>query len=335
MRTHPYLRAYMAGIVVPTILLLLMVSVFATLRFEVFPLAPPPGEPTLGTALLFEAIGRAIIFPMAIVPNLWGLWNMLYLAIGGKTKLSLGLYGALLPIADRALWPDAGARVRCVQVRAAVGDSIRRHRDGRLLPGVEARRRLPECRGRNRVSEARPSETALYLMLANPVRARIAPAMRWRGSMSSTAPRSMAARGMPKTTDVASSWAIVAAPARLISSRPSAPSSPMPVIRTPDRVRAGRLRHRAEEHVDARPVAGHERPVGRRESTYCAPLRTTSVWRLPGAISTVPGPHAVAVLAFLHLHLAELVQPLGEGGGEHLGHVLHHDEARRVERQRR
>jgi hypothetical protein len=98
MRTHPYLRAYMAGIVVPTILLLLMVSVFATLRFEVFPLVPTPGEPTLGTALMLEAIGRAIIFPMAIVPNLWGLWNMLYLAIGGKTKLSLGLFGALLPI---------------------------------------------------------------------------------------------------------------------------------------------------------------------------------------------------------------------------------------------
>ena len=98
MRTHPYLRAYMAGIVVPTILLLLMVSVFATLRFRAFPLAPTPGEPTLGTALLFEGIGRAIIFPMAIVPNLWGLWNMLYLAINGKAKLSLGLFGALLPI---------------------------------------------------------------------------------------------------------------------------------------------------------------------------------------------------------------------------------------------
>jgi hypothetical protein len=98
MRTHPYLRAYMAGIVVPTILLLLMVSVFATLRFRVVPLAPTPGELTLGGALLYEAIGRAIIFPMAIVPNLWGLWNMLYLAIDGKAKLSLGLFGALLPI---------------------------------------------------------------------------------------------------------------------------------------------------------------------------------------------------------------------------------------------
>jgi hypothetical protein len=98
MRTHPYLRAYMAGIVVPTMLLLLMVSVFATLRFRVVPLAATPGEPTLGGALLYEAIGRAIIFPMAIVPNLWGLWNMIYVAIDGKAKLSLGLFGALLPI---------------------------------------------------------------------------------------------------------------------------------------------------------------------------------------------------------------------------------------------
>ena len=99
MRTHPYLRAYMAGVAVPTFLLLVMMTVFATLRFRGAPFAPLPDEvPTLGTALLFEAIGRAIIFPMAIVPNLWGLWNVLYLAIGGRTKLSLGLYGALLPV---------------------------------------------------------------------------------------------------------------------------------------------------------------------------------------------------------------------------------------------
>ena len=98
MRTHPYLRAYMAGVAVPTFMLLVMMSVFAIMRFRVVPLAPTPGEPTLGGALLYEAIGRAIIFPMAVVPNLWGLWNVLYLAIGAKTKLSLGAFGALLPI---------------------------------------------------------------------------------------------------------------------------------------------------------------------------------------------------------------------------------------------
>ena len=33
MRTHPYLRAYMAGVAVPTLMLLVMMTVFATLRF--------------------------------------------------------------------------------------------------------------------------------------------------------------------------------------------------------------------------------------------------------------------------------------------------------------
>ena len=99
MRTHPYIRAYMAGVAVPTLMLIVLMTVFATLRFSGAPLAPSPAEtPTLGTALLYEAIGRAIIFPMAIVPNLWGLWNMLHLAIGRKTRLSLGAHGALLPI---------------------------------------------------------------------------------------------------------------------------------------------------------------------------------------------------------------------------------------------
>ena len=99
MRTHPYLRAYMAGVAVPTLMLLVLTAVFATLRFWGAPLAPLPDEaPPLGAALLFERIGRAIIFPMAIVPNLWGLWNMLHLAIGRKTKLPLGVHGALLPV---------------------------------------------------------------------------------------------------------------------------------------------------------------------------------------------------------------------------------------------
>jgi hypothetical protein len=89
----------MAGVAVPTFMLLVLMSVFATLRFGGAPLAPSAGDAsTLGSALLYEAIGRAIIFPMAVVPNLWGLWNMLHLAIGRKTRLSLGLHGALLPL---------------------------------------------------------------------------------------------------------------------------------------------------------------------------------------------------------------------------------------------
>jgi len=99
MRTHPYLRAYMAGVAVPTFMLLVLMTAFAALRFRGMPLDPSPdGVPTLGSTLFFEAIGRAIIFPMAVVPNLWGLWNMLHLAIGRRTRLPLGVHGALLPI---------------------------------------------------------------------------------------------------------------------------------------------------------------------------------------------------------------------------------------------
>jgi hypothetical protein len=48
-----------------------------------------------------------------------------------------------------------------------------------------------------------------------------------------TPPCFMASWGMPKTTQEASSWAMVKAPASCISRSPLAPSSPMPVMMTP------------------------------------------------------------------------------------------------------
>ena len=79
MRPRPYLRAYMAGIVVPTPFLLVIVTGFtiARARFGV----PVPLE-------------HAIIFPMAVVPNLWGLWNMLRLAVGAGDRWPIGVHGA-------------------------------------------------------------------------------------------------------------------------------------------------------------------------------------------------------------------------------------------------
>jgi hypothetical protein len=62
---------------------------------------------------------------------------------------------------------------------------------------------------------------------------RTACAIRSRGSTSTTAPSAMASFGIPKTTQLASSWARVCAPARRISRSPAAPSSPMPVRITP------------------------------------------------------------------------------------------------------
>jgi hypothetical protein len=92
MRPHPFLRAYMAGIAVPTVFLLVLLAIYAYFRFYfevpnqfVIPLPGPPLE-------------RAIVFPMAVVPNLWGAWNMLHLAVRPRLPLSLGAHGALLPI---------------------------------------------------------------------------------------------------------------------------------------------------------------------------------------------------------------------------------------------
>ena len=90
MRPHPYLRAYMAGIVVPTLFLLVIMSVDAYQRFyfEV------PSQFVLGVPA--APLERAILFPMAVVPNLWGLWNMLYLRLGSRAKWPIGVHGALL-----------------------------------------------------------------------------------------------------------------------------------------------------------------------------------------------------------------------------------------------
>ena len=92
MRPHPYLRAYMAGIVVPTLFLLAVMTVLACFRFyfEV------PSQFVL--EMPARPLERAIAFPMAIVPNLWGLWNMLYLVVRSRVRLPLGLHGALLPL---------------------------------------------------------------------------------------------------------------------------------------------------------------------------------------------------------------------------------------------
>ena len=83
MNRHVYLRAYMAGIVVPTIFLLLIMTGYCILRYVWdFPVA----------------VERVIVFPMAVVPNLWGLWNMLFVALRSRSPLSIGLHGAALPI---------------------------------------------------------------------------------------------------------------------------------------------------------------------------------------------------------------------------------------------
>src|SRR5271157_1211109 len=83
MTRHPYLRAYMSGVLLPTWFMLVVLAGFVIGRL-VYRIPIP--------------VERMIAFPMAVVPNLWGLWNLLYLALDLKRRLPLGAWGALLPV---------------------------------------------------------------------------------------------------------------------------------------------------------------------------------------------------------------------------------------------
>lgn len=83
MNKHLYLRAYMAGIAVPTAFLLVGMTAYTVFRY-VYNFSVP--------------VERFIVFPMAVVPNAWGLWNVLFIVWRRRVPLSIGLHGALLPI---------------------------------------------------------------------------------------------------------------------------------------------------------------------------------------------------------------------------------------------
>ena len=83
MNSHPYLRAFLAGAFVPTLILPLMLTGFIILRL------------VLQVPFPFE---RGLVFPMALVPSLWALWNMLWLGSHDRTRLPIGIHGALLPL---------------------------------------------------------------------------------------------------------------------------------------------------------------------------------------------------------------------------------------------
>jgi hypothetical protein len=83
MNKHPYLRAYLAGIAVPTVFLLVAMTVYTIIRY-VYNFPVP--------------IERVIVFPMAAVPNAWGLWNVVYRVFLAPRHFSLGIFGGALPL---------------------------------------------------------------------------------------------------------------------------------------------------------------------------------------------------------------------------------------------
>lgn len=82
MNTHPYLRAFLAGILMPTLLMPLLLAAFLVTRLVLQ--SPIPIE-------------RGLVFPLALVPTLWGLWSMLWLRSHAATNLPIGVHGAILP----------------------------------------------------------------------------------------------------------------------------------------------------------------------------------------------------------------------------------------------
>jgi hypothetical protein len=73
----------MAGTLVPTLVLPLLLVAFIVLR--------------IGMQISFP-IERGLVFPMALVPALWGVWNILWEWSRDRTHLPLGAHGAFLPL---------------------------------------------------------------------------------------------------------------------------------------------------------------------------------------------------------------------------------------------
>ena len=77
---HPYLRAYMAGIALPTMCIPLVVIAVATHHFAARPFH----------------LEDVVIFPIALVPNAWGLWNALYAWVRRRWDVPIGVFGVAL-----------------------------------------------------------------------------------------------------------------------------------------------------------------------------------------------------------------------------------------------
>jgi hypothetical protein len=106
MKTHSYLRAYLAGIFVPTFILPLMLIGLIMLRI------------CIGIQVPIE---RGLVFPMALVPTLWGVWNMLWLASHTTTHLPVGVHGAVLPL---LLVPAGAITAYCLGILSMGASSV-------------------------------------------------------------------------------------------------------------------------------------------------------------------------------------------------------------------
>jgi hypothetical protein len=79
MRSHPYVRAFLAGIALPTLVVC---------------------AAGLMTVLLFDRleprIQRALLLPIATNPVAWGFWNVVWVALRPRWRVQIGWHGAIL-----------------------------------------------------------------------------------------------------------------------------------------------------------------------------------------------------------------------------------------------
>jgi hypothetical protein len=97
---HPYLRAYMAGAALPTMVVPLAIVGIAV-------------QQPIVHGFHVEDV---IIFPIGLVPMAWGLWNALHVWVRRFRDVSSGVFGSLLPFVlaplafglqvalDRVIW---------------------------------------------------------------------------------------------------------------------------------------------------------------------------------------------------------------------------------------
>jgi hypothetical protein len=98
MNNHSYLRAYLAGVLFPTLIFPLLITFLLVGKFVAQEPVP---------------IERIVIFPLAFAPACWGLWNVLWVALRKFSRVPLGLHGAILPF---LLMPMATVLARCLGV---------------------------------------------------------------------------------------------------------------------------------------------------------------------------------------------------------------------------
>lgn len=98
MNNHTYLRAYLAGVLFPTLVFPVLITLLLVAQ-----LVTPESIP----------VERIVIFPLAFAPACWGLWNVLWVALRKFSRVPLGVHGAILPF---LLMPLATVLARCLGV---------------------------------------------------------------------------------------------------------------------------------------------------------------------------------------------------------------------------